>query len=926
VRSPSGKLWVPYEGPENAKVVVVGESPAARECEQGRPFVGRAGRVLDTCLSSADLERGDLRILNEVPVRAPGDKFARHTPADLEWGKRLLAAELRRAIRHGAKVIMPLGNNPLEAVAPGLPAPPKWSDDEATKRKSVSKIAVWRGSLFPLGNSMNSISLYEHAAYDQYEGPAYVLPSYHPAAVARQYSWHPLLVNDLRRAREFSEGTWQWPTQREWFVNKYHMLDQLVDYIIDIEGVFAIDTEMSPYWIVALVTEAQCHVFEWNERARAPLTRLMQSKVAKVAHNLGHDMTFVKCVLGIDPRPPFVDTGGLLAIYNQALPRNLSPGMASTFTTWPYHKWMVEHDAKRYCGYDTIVCYDAYWSLLKQVVEGGQLPLANHDMDLLGRLLRMQWRGVDIDDTRRIEALEDYHREHGEAVAHFQNLATPLVRENFARLDKPHLFRSRRQCPCCGGGSVSRTHCWRCAGMAHKPTKKAHYEGLFDRLSAVTGDVPGDFKHTTVPQLREMMPECVTCGGEGKVEQWEEINPDSPDQLKDILYKAAGIRPRKYKGNVTTRADQLAPLAGTPIVDATIAVSKASANIVTMERMAPDIDGKTHSVFNPWGTASGRVSSSEGLIQKGTNIQNVPKKSRHVFVAPPGRLLVAPDMAQIEGRCMAVVSGDPNLWKAYTEPVDWPGHPKHGEIDSHVKVVQMMKEIAGKEISRDQAKRLTYASFYGGGAPQVAVELSAEAVRKGEGKRVSRTEAQSYLDAIFTVFSKVKDLHLEQVQALLQNRFLETPTGRRRHWTSYITKKVREPKPGDHVLQQWEKKGVMWYQVLDHKIAKEGWALFPQDMAAYVLAVALRQLETHVGDLVWAHIHVHDELVLSIPATEPEKSEALEAITKHMTVRLWDMDFPMDFDPPAPNWRCAKGVHVYEEGRCVDCGAVGDGA
>jgi DNA polymerase len=48
---------VPGEGDPAADVMLVGEAPGASEDKQGRPFVGRAGRLLDELLAEAGLER-----------------------------------------------------------------------------------------------------------------------------------------------------------------------------------------------------------------------------------------------------------------------------------------------------------------------------------------------------------------------------------------------------------------------------------------------------------------------------------------------------------------------------------------------------------------------------------------------------------------------------------------------------------------------------------------------------------------------------------------------------------------------------------------------------------------------------------------------------------------------------------------------------
>jgi uracil-DNA glycosylase family protein len=54
------------EGPETARVVVVGEQPGDAEDREGRPFVGPAGRLLDGALEAAGIDRGDVYVTNAV--------------------------------------------------------------------------------------------------------------------------------------------------------------------------------------------------------------------------------------------------------------------------------------------------------------------------------------------------------------------------------------------------------------------------------------------------------------------------------------------------------------------------------------------------------------------------------------------------------------------------------------------------------------------------------------------------------------------------------------------------------------------------------------------------------------------------------------------------------------------------------------------
>ncbi|QAU13045.1 uracil-DNA glycosylase [Halorubrum sp. BOL3-1] len=61
-------------GPTDAELLFVGEGPGATEDEEGEPFVGRSGDVLDEALRDAGLGRADVRITNCVRCRPPDNR------------------------------------------------------------------------------------------------------------------------------------------------------------------------------------------------------------------------------------------------------------------------------------------------------------------------------------------------------------------------------------------------------------------------------------------------------------------------------------------------------------------------------------------------------------------------------------------------------------------------------------------------------------------------------------------------------------------------------------------------------------------------------------------------------------------------------------------------------------------------------------
>src|SRR5687768_8601704 len=65
---------VPGEGPADARIMFIGEAPGWNEDQQGRPFVGAAGKFLEELLAAAGLNRGDVFITNIVKSRPPGNR------------------------------------------------------------------------------------------------------------------------------------------------------------------------------------------------------------------------------------------------------------------------------------------------------------------------------------------------------------------------------------------------------------------------------------------------------------------------------------------------------------------------------------------------------------------------------------------------------------------------------------------------------------------------------------------------------------------------------------------------------------------------------------------------------------------------------------------------------------------------------------
>jgi uracil-DNA glycosylase len=101
------------DGNPAAPVMIIGEAPGAEEDRTGRPFVGRAGQLLDRMLAAIGLDRTQVLITNVIYWRPPGNR----TPAPAE-----IASCLPFVLRHVAlvrpKVLVLAGGTAASALLP----------------------------------------------------------------------------------------------------------------------------------------------------------------------------------------------------------------------------------------------------------------------------------------------------------------------------------------------------------------------------------------------------------------------------------------------------------------------------------------------------------------------------------------------------------------------------------------------------------------------------------------------------------------------------------------------------------------------------------------------------------------------------------------------------------------------------------------
>jgi uracil-DNA glycosylase len=94
------------EGDNKARLVFIGEAPGEEEDNQGRPFVGRAGKLLDKMIDGIGLRREEVYICNVLKCRPPNNRDPK--PDEVEVCKHYLTAQLQII---SPKIICTLGKH-----------------------------------------------------------------------------------------------------------------------------------------------------------------------------------------------------------------------------------------------------------------------------------------------------------------------------------------------------------------------------------------------------------------------------------------------------------------------------------------------------------------------------------------------------------------------------------------------------------------------------------------------------------------------------------------------------------------------------------------------------------------------------------------------------------------------------------------------
>ena len=161
---PLGKLGrqtvVFGEGNPDAQFMIIGEAPGQKEDEQGRPFIGRSGKLLTNILTSLGIDRKEIFITNIVKCRPPQNR--KPTALESKTCKDILLINQINIIK--PKVICTLGSAAIEALL----------------EKTIKMGEVHGKQLI--------------------FGPRIIIPTYHPAYILRNQKMTGTLKQDILTA------------------------------------------------------------------------------------------------------------------------------------------------------------------------------------------------------------------------------------------------------------------------------------------------------------------------------------------------------------------------------------------------------------------------------------------------------------------------------------------------------------------------------------------------------------------------------------------------------------------------------------------------------------------------------------------------------------------------------------------------------
>ena len=331
------------------------------------------------------------------------------------------------------------------------------------------------------------------------------------------------------------------------------------------------------------------------------------------------------------------------------------------------------------------------------------------------------------------------------------------------------------------------------------------------------------------------------------------LNPDSPKQLREVLFGKLGLAPRRKTAKAkvdSTDAATLEDLADEHEIAREILsyreLAKLKGTYVDALPSLVDADGRIHTTYDPTGAATGRISSAD------PNLQNIPARTalgrriRSAFVPQPGFVFLSSDYSQMELRVLAHLCRDPELIAAF----------RAGE-DVHRRTAARIFGVASDLVSdemRRRAKAVNFGILYGMSESRLAREQG-----------IPRAEARRFIQAYFDRFERVRAYIDDARESALREGRVRTLFGRLRRFPQLGGRPTRA------VVEQALRAAVN---------------TTVQGTAADLMKMAMIRVAGVLGGrppLARMLLQVHDELLFEVPESRvegiaPRIREAMEEV------------------------------------------------
>lgn len=704
------------EGPVPAEVMLIGERPGKHEAEEGRPFVGTSGQILNKCIDNAGLDRSLIYLTNLVKEYKDYEK---PTAEEIATGGDEVRSEIRCV---DPRVIATLGTYATE-----------WLLDRDRAGLDKSHGVPVR---IPSGpESRHSYRL--------------VIPCYHPAAGLYSSENLALTGADLISVAMALEGSLT-PIE-DIFPDPDYKLDDHPDSGL---GQVAVDTEGSK-------RRPWCLTYS-SSPGSARLIRPGHSPqfLRKIwLHNSLHDLGVLRAMGSPVADGQFTDTmvlAYLLCLEPQGLKalayRHAGMEMAS------YDE--IIRDADRVKAMEYLLTVEAYadeWPEAAQytVVEGGIAKVKKpHSISQRVRriLSDVESKGDDVDPRARWSKIDDWIKspvierlgEMGEATLDdvpYDDAVTYACRDADATLRiAPVLEAKIDEMGLRGVSDIDHSIIPMIDRMQEVGIQLAPVE-FWDRIEGI----------------------CERQMGQAKLGIYKatgaEINPDSGDQVADLLYDQLEIKaPWATKGG--KRGSTIDKALETirerrDVVDLVLDYREASKVVSSfvnpLRRIvsSPESDGRVHPTFRITRVSSGRLAATN------LNLLAIPVRSelggqiRQGFTAGDGYILGDWDLDQIEMRVMADESRDPVLIKLFNG----------GKVDIHRQTAAWTFNVPYDQVLTEQryaAKRVGFGVITGITGHGLVDQMNLARARRPDGEPWTEDDCDSMIEAWFQIYKAVK--------------------------------------------------------------------------------------------------------------------------------------------------------------------------